>query len=81
MFAAPLAIRSSPFANRRAIRPAIRCRFSMSPDAFHIIAHKSYLNRHSFKYDTRATSLLHRSTGLYLLIEIFTKWNINIHML
>ena len=35
MFAAPLAIRSSPFANRRAIRRAIRCRFSMSPDAFH----------------------------------------------
>ena len=35
MFAAPLAIRSLPFANRRAIRRAIRCRFSMSPDAFH----------------------------------------------
>ena len=35
MFAAPLAISSSPFANRRAIRRAIRCRFSMSPDAFH----------------------------------------------
>ena len=27
MFAAPLAIRSSPFVNRRAIRHAIRCRF------------------------------------------------------
>ena len=34
MFTAPLAIRSSPFANRRAIRHAIPCRFSMSPDAF-----------------------------------------------
>ena len=37
MFAAPLAIRSSPLANRQAIRRAIRCRFSMSPDAFHSI--------------------------------------------
>ena len=35
MFAAPLAIRSSPLANRQDIRRAIRCRFSMSPDAFH----------------------------------------------
>ena len=33
MFAAPLAIRSSPFANQRAIRHSLR--FSMSPDAFH----------------------------------------------
>ena len=37
MFTAPLAIRSSPIAEPFAICRAIRCRFSMSPDAFHSI--------------------------------------------
>ena len=35
MFAAPLAIRSSPIAEPFAIRRAMHCRFSMSPDTFH----------------------------------------------
>ena len=45
IFAAPLAIRSSPFVNRRAIRRTIRCRFSMSPDAFHRLVPKYFLNQ------------------------------------